>query len=199
VPLVVVNGRQPLVRQRFTLAHELGHHRMGHGYVVDDPAAIAGRARSRAEVAANAFAAELLLPRAAVASGASGTCAARSRSSTSCCSAMSTASALRRRATRWRARAWCATRRAKRALDAEIADGMHVRLVRWLGLEPLADGLADAAAALPRIPSALRGTALGDHLAGAIDEHELAQRVGAARGAVIAMLRALGLDRLVPG
>ena len=30
LPLLLVNGRQAPARQRFTLAHEFGHHRMGH-------------------------------------------------------------------------------------------------------------------------------------------------------------------------
>ena len=34
-PFVFLNGSQPVTRQRFTLAHELGHHRLGHAAVVD--------------------------------------------------------------------------------------------------------------------------------------------------------------------
>jgi Zn-dependent peptidase ImmA (M78 family) len=62
VPLIMVNSSTHPVRARFTLAHEYGHHRLGHGAAVDrvvDP-----RSGDRGEVDANRFAAELLLPRA---------------------------------------------------------------------------------------------------------------------------------------
>jgi Zn-dependent peptidase ImmA (M78 family) len=63
-----VNGDQPLVRQRFTLAHELGHVRIGHavGMNVDAVSVLAGETRDAREVQANAFAAEFLAPRAGV-------------------------------------------------------------------------------------------------------------------------------------
>jgi Zn-dependent peptidase ImmA (M78 family) len=62
VPVILVNSSTHPVRARFTLAHEYGHHRLGHGAAVDrviDP-----RSRERREIDANQFAAELLLPRA---------------------------------------------------------------------------------------------------------------------------------------
>jgi Zn-dependent peptidase ImmA (M78 family) len=65
-----VNGSrsQSVPRRRFTLAHELGHVWCGHdGSVeVDTFATIGGRTSSPFEVQANAFAAEFLVPRAAL-------------------------------------------------------------------------------------------------------------------------------------
>jgi hypothetical protein len=200
LPLLLVNGRQALARQRFTLAHEFGHHRMGHASVVDEQPAISGRLEDdRNEVSANAFAAEFLMPRDAVLAWGSehvrgpvtlehvlllaheyGVSAQAARY------ALATAGVLRDHA-------------RARQLDDEIAGNMHFELARWLGLEPLDDGLADAAAALPRIPSALRDTALGDFLAEAIGVEELARRLGAEPWSVRAMLRELGVDRLLPG
>jgi hypothetical protein len=200
LPLLLVNGRQALSRQRFTLAHEFGHHRMGHATVVDGQDAISGKlTHDRNEVCANAFAAEFLMPRDAVAVWASehvrgavtlehvllvahehGVSAQAARY------ALETAGVLR-------------DRRRARQIDDEIADEMHFELARWLGLQPLADGLADAAAALPRIPAALRDSALGDFLAGAVGLDGLAGRMGADPAEVRAMLAGLGLDRLVPG
>ena len=61
-----VNGSQSVQRQRFTLAHELGHARLGHdGTVeVDTFATMSGSTSSPYEVEANNFAAEFLVPRA---------------------------------------------------------------------------------------------------------------------------------------
>jgi Zn-dependent peptidase ImmA (M78 family) len=52
---IEVPSRDPPLRQRFTVAHELGHATLRHDVPED-----------RIEVEANAFAAELLLPRAAL-------------------------------------------------------------------------------------------------------------------------------------
>jgi Zn-dependent peptidase ImmA (M78 family) len=71
--IVVVNGSKPAQRQRFTLAHELGHHELHrvrgpmqlidvNVYANDDGSG----AKDPDEVAANAFAAHLLLPRTAL-------------------------------------------------------------------------------------------------------------------------------------
>src|SRR4051794_32899664 len=65
-PLLFVNGTQGMTRQRFTLAHEFGHHRIGHATMVDRPADLKDFRHNPLEVEANAFAAEFLLPRAAV-------------------------------------------------------------------------------------------------------------------------------------
>src|SRR5919107_3057210 len=66
--LLVVNGDQALPRQRFTLAHEYGHVACDHDLTtsIDTVDVLAGRTRDPREVQANAFAAELLAPRAGV-------------------------------------------------------------------------------------------------------------------------------------
>jgi Zn-dependent peptidase ImmA (M78 family) len=64
VPFILVNSREPVVRQRFTLAHEYGHHRLGHGSVCDER--IWWGATDPREAAANRFAAEFLVPVAGV-------------------------------------------------------------------------------------------------------------------------------------
>lgn len=53
-------------RQRFTLAHEIGHVRMGHQPRVDMATDIFDHGRDEQEVAANYFAAEFIAPRQAV-------------------------------------------------------------------------------------------------------------------------------------
>src|SRR4051812_40036400 len=65
--IVWVNGKQSVERQRFTVAHELGHVCCGHeGRKVDTQAIISGSTRDPLEVQANAFAAQLLGPRTGV-------------------------------------------------------------------------------------------------------------------------------------
>jgi Zn-dependent peptidase ImmA (M78 family) len=66
--LIHLNGVHGLPRQRFTLAHELGHVRCGHdgALPVDDVATVAGNTAQPVEIEANAFAAEFLIPRCAL-------------------------------------------------------------------------------------------------------------------------------------
>lgn len=67
--LLFVNGTEPRVRQRFTLAHELGHHWCGHdgGLVVDTIETLSRTGTTPYEIEANWFAGEFLIPRAALA------------------------------------------------------------------------------------------------------------------------------------
>lgn len=65
VPVIRYRATDSQVRQRFTVAHEIGHHVLGHtkeGKVLRDDKLQPGS--DPKEVAANAFAAELLVPRA---------------------------------------------------------------------------------------------------------------------------------------
>ena len=63
-----VNGRHPAPRQRFTLAHEFGHAWCEHDGRLepDTVATLSGRTSNPYEIQANAFAAEFLVPRAAM-------------------------------------------------------------------------------------------------------------------------------------
>ncbi len=67
--LIGVNNHHPLVRQRFTIAHELGHYTLfrSDGVHVDHSFELRNRLASQGvddrEIEANLFAAELLLPR----------------------------------------------------------------------------------------------------------------------------------------
>lgn len=64
---IVVNANHPQARQRYTAAHELGHHRLGHGTSVDPEVEPLSRWGSRSlpdnEKVAEAFAAWFLMPR----------------------------------------------------------------------------------------------------------------------------------------
>lgn len=63
-PLIRYNASHSPLRQRFTVAHELGHHAHGHGlsFRDDKKSNFASTSYDPAEVAANHFAAELLMP-----------------------------------------------------------------------------------------------------------------------------------------
>lgn len=64
---IVVNSDHPEPLQRYTCAHELGHHVLGHQSHLDEPDDVRGPAGNRAnEVAAQAFAGALLMPLQAV-------------------------------------------------------------------------------------------------------------------------------------
>ncbi len=63
---VFVNLRDAVVRQRFTLAHELAHHLFEDGAVVDDEEAVFGASSRPVERRARTFAAEFLVPLRAV-------------------------------------------------------------------------------------------------------------------------------------
>ena len=64
---IIVTTKLGLAVQRFTLAHELGHVRLGHGTSLDETVGYAGRfelgTRPTREIAADTFASELLAPR----------------------------------------------------------------------------------------------------------------------------------------
>jgi Zn-dependent peptidase ImmA (M78 family)/predicted secreted protein len=60
---IMINSQHPLSLQRFTAAHEYGHHVLGHAGSADDVDRIyRGDRQSMQEVAAQAFAGEFLMP-----------------------------------------------------------------------------------------------------------------------------------------
>jgi Zn-dependent peptidase ImmA (M78 family)/predicted secreted protein len=59
---IVINSQHPLTLQRYTAAHEYGHHVLGHAASADDETRIYHRSHDPQEVAAQAFAGEFLMP-----------------------------------------------------------------------------------------------------------------------------------------
>lgn len=57
--LLIYNAQHPVVRQRFSVAHEIGHHVMGHSVRAD---IFNLNSKDYREIEANMFAAELLIP-----------------------------------------------------------------------------------------------------------------------------------------
>jgi len=59
---IVVNSQHPRSLQRYTAAHEYGHHVLGHTVSADDETRIHRRSQDPREIAAQAFAGEFLMP-----------------------------------------------------------------------------------------------------------------------------------------
>jgi Zn-dependent peptidase ImmA (M78 family) len=174
VPVILVNSSTHPVRARFTLAHEYGHHRLGHVAAVDrvvDPTS-----RDRREVEANQFAAELLLPRLGMESwlrdGGDRDVDLESLVRLANRFGVSCEVALHRldRARRVRAA-------AKRALQARIEGGEHREVAWQLGLPELNDTLARDRRLQVRLPSRTRVAVLRAVERGLIDAEEAAERL----------------------
>jgi Zn-dependent peptidase ImmA (M78 family) len=192
--LLFVNGTHAAVRQRFTLAHEFGHCRLGHASVIDREADVFGAQHDPSEVAANYFAGEFLMPGGAVRRWAAGRQVRLDElvrlageygvSAKMARIRLETSGALRDR------------ERLDR-LDAEIDDeGLHLGLAGWFGWQDLRDDLS--AATPPRVPPALRDSAFGGVLTGELSVARAAARSGRTAGEMRRALEDLGLDRLVP-
>lgn len=198
MPLLIVDGHDSVVRQRFTLAHEFGHLRMGHDGIVDTVVAIYGVNRQPREIEANAFAAEFLMPRKAIAAWGQTRPAKRlglEEVVSLACEYGVSAQAMRYQLA---TAGVIGDRKLAERLDAEISEDRHTDLFRQLDLEPVDDELASIGSHLPRIPARVRQTRLGDLLAGDCDAAGLADRLGADERAVRRMIVNLGLDQLVP-
>jgi Zn-dependent peptidase ImmA (M78 family) len=198
LPLVFVNGAQALTRQRFTLAHEFGHFRMGHATVVDEQVMIGGFQHSPTEVSANAFAAEFLMPKEGV--KAWGSEHVRRQVTLEHVVLFAHDYGVSPQAARYAFATAGVLHDEERAkqLDAEIAEELHIELAGYLGLEPREDRLTEAVRRMPRIPGALENSALGDVLIGAIDIDELAARAGRSPDEMHAALAEFHLDELLP-
>jgi Zn-dependent peptidase ImmA (M78 family) len=199
-PMLVVCGTEYVPRQRFTLAHEFGHFRMGHEAVIDKPEVIfGGRSHDPHEVQANAFAAEFLVPkkamRAWLAARPPGSKITLEHVVELACEYGVSAKMMRIRL----ATTECITDQAlSRRLDAEIEDKFHLELVDRLGLTPLTDSLTAAAQHLPRLPGSIRNSQLGDLLLGRETPESIAERTGRPVEKVRESLAAMGIDQLLP-
>jgi hypothetical protein len=176
-PFIFLNGSEPLVRQRFTLAHEFGHYRLGHQPVVDKTEAIFGKTTNLEEIQARYFAGEFLVPKQALESwlernqpealdlevvvrlaAAFGVSAMTARVRLEICEQV--------------------TKRQARSLDEAIGSGEHSRLHRRLGLEDTFDRLAQAQADLPRLPSIMQEYGFRALEQGFVEVERLADALG---------------------
>jgi Zn-dependent peptidase ImmA (M78 family) len=185
--LIHVNGLQAPARQRFTLAHELGHVRCGHDgdLVVDAPETIAGATRDPREMEANAFAAEFLVPRAGLEQAISGEPTLDDLVVLAASHGVSAIVVLLRCVS-------CGLVGAQREqrLREEIEEGLH--LERHAALEPrlVADRLA-AIRELPYLSPVLADGALAAALAGGASVRQAADAAAVAERALAPSIAAL--------
>ena len=192
---IFLNGSEAVTRQRFTLAHELGHHRLGHRAVVDGTETVEGRTTDPVEQQANAFAGEFLAPEQAVRNWMDAhdhplidlavlvrIAAWFGISAPAAYVRLVEAEVLQRPTQR---------RQLKRQLD----QGQHRGAEKMLGLAPVEDQLAQVqrAGGLPRLPARLRDNALAAYAAGLIDIDRLALALRRDRATVERVVAELGL------
>lgn len=194
-PWLFVNQRDAVVRQRFTVAHEFGHHRLGHHdlKIIDSPEDLAGARRDPREVEANAFAAEFLAPLTGVRAWWEAAGAQRADLEVVCRLAarfgMSGPAAVIRLET-----AKLVDGARGRRLHEEVDQGLHHEVAARLGLVDVArdDELTRAAQAQElRLPPAVRASPLGRHLAREITLAEAARLAGVGEDELAAALEAL--------
>jgi Zn-dependent peptidase ImmA (M78 family) len=171
-----VNGCDPVVRQRFTLAHEFGHYRMGHTSRVESQTGMASA--DPQEVQANYFAGALLAPRQAVVNWA-----ARHPGIEGLELAVRAGGffGLSAEAARIRLQLSGVIAKAEsERLKDQIAIGAHHGLRARLGLEGFEDALSalsrDVQAGqrvLPRLPAELLRGARDANAAGLLDEEDM--------------------------
>src|SRR4051794_40453437 len=150
--IVWVNAAHGVERQRFTVAHELGHLRCGHeGTALDTPETMSRRTHAPDEVQANAFAAELIAPAAGVRAFVDHQPTLEDVVRLAAHFGMSTVAALYRYST-----LGLLSARRQEQLQREIDDRLHHKLWDYLDYEPLRDVLAETEH--PRLPASLEGS-----------------------------------------
>lgn len=166
VGFLLVNSDQAPVRQRFTLAHEFGHRRLGHGSIYD--ITIDQASSDPREAQANRFASAFLMPRAAVSRWLDD----RDTPSIDLHVLVRMAAWLGVSALAARVRLEVMGRLrpgAIRSLDQAIAEGKHSQVARELGITDLNDTIRRARNAF-RAPAVMREHLVAAHRAGLVDE-----------------------------
>ena len=197
---IFLNGSEAVTRQRFTLAHELGHHRLGHRAVVDGTETVEGRTTDPVEQQANAFAGEFLAPEQAVRNWMDAhdhplidlpvlarIAAWFGISAPAAYVRLVEAEVLQRPTQR-------------KQLKRQLGQGQHRGAEKMIGLAPVEDQLAQVqrAGGLPRLPARLRDNALAAYAGGLIDIDRLALALRRDRATVERLVAELGLVPVAP-
>jgi Zn-dependent peptidase ImmA (M78 family) len=197
---VFLNGSQNVRRQRFTLAHELGHHRLGHAAVVDGVDEVDGKSDEPLEQQANAFAGEFLAPDRALHAWLEANddppvdlnvlvrlATWFGISAPAAFVRLNQADILRNQAQR-------------QQLKKLLGHGAHGGVQKALGLEPVEDSLArlHRENAYPHVPARLRDNALTAYAAGLIDLDRLAGALRTSQKKAEELVAALGIEPAEP-
>lgn len=185
-----VNGTHAPVRQRFTLAHELGHQRCGHdGTIpVETFTTLGGKATDSREVQANAFAAELLAPAAGVTAMVHGIEPGLDDVvRVAATYGISTIAAL------YRLNSLGLTGRYEELATA-ISNGAHEAVWDRLDTEPAADGIAAIDTdGLPWLSATLRESALAAVVGGRVSTASAAEATGCDPAAMASGAASIGV------
>lgn len=193
---IFVSSADYPVRRRFTLAHEYGHHCLGHVGVVDPEGDIFGRPRNPREVAANSFAANFLAPPTAVHNWLT----ARSMPPVDLELVVRLAVFFRISAQAARIQlheiGQLPAGPLSRSLDQQIADGEHKRLEKALDVQEELDTLSVERIAIggQRLPSRMTRNARAAYQARLLSAERLADLLGTDADVVKAELGPLAPD-----
>ncbi|MFN8186363.1 MAG: ImmA/IrrE family metallo-endopeptidase [Gaiellales bacterium] len=197
---VFLNGTQAVQRQRFTLGHELGHHRLRHAAVVDGVETVEGHSNEPLEQQANAFAGQFLAPDQALRSwmDAHGDPKIDVQvlvrlatwfgiSVPAAFVRLSQAEILR-------------NQRQRQELQRLIDRGTHGGVQKAMGLQPVEDSLArlHRENRYPYVPARLRDNALTAYAAGLIDLDRLAGTLRTTRPKAEELVASLGIEQAEP-
>ena len=175
---IFVHGPDWPTRKRFSLAHELGHHRLGHEPVIDTWDAMYAFDRPPEETQANAFAAEFVAPRAGIERWLEQHSGPPVNLDLVC--RLSVLFGLSAESIRYRLATVGVLKDPALAarLDEEIAAREHEALIAHLGLEYPDDELAHCHGKGPRLPAGAAAGMLGALLRGTTDAATAATRTG---------------------
>ncbi len=178
--VALIAGKDAPVRRRFTLAHELGHHYLGHGPRDDTSATLSDDANPD-ESSANRFAAEFIAPRQAVERFVGALDDDSPTLDLVCRVANHFAISPQAARIRLETAEIVTDHRQLGRLDGEIIDGQAKHCFERLGLEDRDDLCRLPAAKLPRLPAEARGSALADFIDGQISAEQLGAAIGRSR------------------
>lgn len=194
-PFIFLDGSDAVTRQRFTLAHEFGHHRLGHRAVVDGTDAVEGRTKDPNEQQANAFASELLAPEQAL----RGWMQSHDEPLIDLHVIVRIAAwfGISPPAAFWRLCNVGILQRRKQiaGIKQQLDRGQHLGVAEALDVAPVDDALARIAreGQVPRLPARLRDNALAAYAAGLIDVDRLARTLRRDPETVERLVAELGL------
>lgn len=197
---IFVNSNDSPVRRRFTLAHEFGHHCLGHAGVFDLQVDVGGKTNKPEEIEANYFASEFLAPVQAVRSWAE----ARGLNDVDLRAVVELAHYFRVSPKAARIRfeeAGLLTRPGeRRELDAEIKADEHLRLRAYLQLEDVEDSLATSriARGSERLPQQAFRRAARAYEVGLAAPDRLASYLGQKRRVFEERVASMGISPRLP-